>query len=132
MTKFKIKTDLSGKPREVEVCIYDSLDKMRKAVERYERKHSEYSKSDAYGVTHMFKLTSVGVTDIELPLAAIIRLARTHLTAEIISHESCHAALWLAKLDKKYSKGIDFDETICYITGLITQTIVDEINERGL
>lgn len=130
MIKFKIKTDLSGKPREVEVCIYDSLDKMRKAIERYDKKHLTYQKSDAYGVTHMFKLSSIGEKEIELPLAAIIRLARTHLTAEIIAHEACHAALWLARLDKKSSKGIDFDETICYITGLIAQTIVNEIDER--
>lgn len=81
-TLIRLSSRALGRPARVRVYVYDRLDDMREAAERFNGNDN----SDALGVTQAYY--SADGTHC-LP---IVRLARGHLGTQIVSHEMHHAA----------------------------------------
>ena len=128
-----ITTHLTGRPRDVDVFLYDKLSHMRGAATR----HSKAWETDPEGfahaaaVTHGFRMFGILAdgTEEEAARAAIIRFSRERITPEIVSHEVTHAAQHLYGLDcvGEGDKAKDhFDsanETFAYLLGDLFSTV---------
>lgn len=99
---WKVTTDVTGKPRTVEVRLYSSVSHLRGAATRHNAWSGEKNAyKDAVGVCHGFTRGHVGPNGEwdEDQTVAIIRLAETHLTPLIVIHEAAHAAQHIYGLD---------------------------------
>ena len=98
-----ITTHHTGKPRDVDVYLYDKNSHMRAAAARHsnsiEPRPGEYK--NAAAVCHGFQRVQIDEdgTETDHPQAAIIRFSHEHLNAEVISHEVAHAAQHLYGID---------------------------------
>lgn len=126
MVELQVSTRHTGTRRVVKVRVHDSLKEMRAAALR----HSRWAKvadgnQDAYGVTHMFWYK-------EQP-RIIIQLVRGHLGAELVSHESTHAAIHLYLSDiGEDMQGIEKEEILCYLVGDIFSKLNQKFYDRNL
>ncbi len=114
-----ITTELSGRSREVEVHLYDSLGEMRRAATKFGKRIGEEIENGhfngALAVTHGFRRYSIDADagrEVEQPAAAILRLVRGHLWPEVISHEVAHLAQWLYRIDTLETCGDDDDKAL--------------------
>lgn len=104
MRLWTISTHVTGRRRDVELRLYDDLAHMRRAATAWaSRKHAASDFREAAAVAHGFqRLTYANGVEVEKPLVAIIRLARSHVTPKIVSHEVAHAA--------QHIYGLDYDD----------------------
>lgn len=103
--RWVVTTHVTGKPRAVEVRLYGDVNHLRGAATRHNAWSGETGTyRDAVGVCHGFTRGHVGPDGEwdEDVVVAILRLAATHLTPLIISHEVAHAA--------QHIYGLDFDD----------------------
>lgn len=100
--RWLITTDITGKPRAIEIRLYTDLNHLRGAATRhYAWSGEQGTTKDMLAVCHGFTRGNVNASgdwDEDLTVA-IIRLTRTHLTPLIISHEVAHAAQHIYGLD---------------------------------
>lgn len=132
MIKFKIKA------REFDqfftVIIYDKLEEMRAAANKFSRQTgADEDNNEAYGVCHTFIRMKIGSdgSSKENPWSGIIRLAKPHLGNEVFSHELAHAALHIYRLDNKgkanFGTGIDDrEEQFCAIYGRLYRDFINK------
>jgi len=139
MIEFTVTPHKIKQRRTVKVYIYDTVADLRRAANKYDLKtklHGADYHNDTLGVTHRFERINVD-TDESHPNVAIIRLAATHLTTRIISHEAAHASVWIYQLDVSEQPpspdvSIDDEEHFCHLVSDITSAIVDQIYKRNL
>lgn len=125
-------------PREVRVVVYDSLKGLRVAATRYDnrtrsrrrRRSGEFN--ETLGICHRFEWRDQD-TGASMPLCAIVRLARPHLGAGVVSHELTHATVWMRELAVGDAPlKADDDELFCWVLGELVSHVVDEMYERGV
>lgn len=101
--RWTITTHATGRPRDIDVYLYDRPAHMRAAATRHSKAwETDFEPfSNAAAVTHGFQHIRIhdDGTEEEQQLAAIIRFSRENLTPEIIAHEVAHAAQHLYRLD---------------------------------
>lgn len=100
--RWEVTTDVTGKPRTVEVRLYSDVNHLRGAATRHNAWSGESEAfANAVGVCHGFTRGRVGPGGEwdEDQTVAIIRLAETHLTPLIVIHEAAHAAQHIYGLD---------------------------------
>lgn len=101
--RWTITTHVTGKPRRVDVVLYNRVGDLRRAASRFARVIGEKPGrfNDALGVCHGFNRFTINAdgTESEDDLVGIIRLTATDLTPLIISHEIAHAAQHIYGLD---------------------------------
>lgn len=100
-----VTTQVTGKPRAVEVRLYSDVNHLRGAATRHNSWTGETGTyRDAVGVCHGFTRGRVGANGEwdEDEIVAIIRFAETHLSPLIVLHEVAHAA--------QHIYGLDYDD----------------------
>lgn len=102
--RWTITTHLTGKPRDVDVYLYERNAHLRSAATRWARNtygHAAPEFSDTRAICHGFQRIKINAdgTEDEHPSSAILRFSKDYLTAEIIAHETVHAAQHLYGLD---------------------------------
>lgn len=105
-----ITTYVTGRPRAVEVRLYRDVNHLRGAATRHNAWSGEHGAfTDAVGVCHGFTRGRIDASGEwhEDETVAIIRLAETHLTPLIISHEVAHAAQHIYGLDYADEQPVD-------------------------
>jgi len=96
-----ITTHVTGKPREIEVFLYDRVQDLRASAARFVRGWDRDAQFlDALGIVHGFTRYN-DADDYSEPdsRVAIIRLARRGLTPLIVAHEVQHAVAHIYSLD---------------------------------
>ena len=102
--RWTITVHTTGRPREVDVLVYDELRHLRAAATRFtnqwENPHGE-DFSRTLAVVHGFRNIKVEAdgSETEGDLAAIIRFPRVGLTTLVIAHEVMHAVAALYGFD---------------------------------
>lgn len=102
-SKYRINSEVSGRPRAIELIIYDDLRTFRAAAARHSGTPGEFK--DALGSTtgilsvHVNPDGSVDKDSTEGHFVAIVRLVRGYLTPEIVAHEVAHLCQWLYYCD---------------------------------
>lgn len=124
------------------VTVYDTVEELRRAADRYTRAVGTYTDGEfdrAYGVTHSF-LSIFYDADGELerlgPSAAHIRLFRGGLGTGVVTHEITHAALGIYRQDCLERRGsvhddMEQEETVCYLVGDLAARIVNRLYAYG-
>lgn len=101
--RWTITTHATGRPRDVDVILYDKLGHMRAAASRHSNtwEPDNIGFDNAEGVCHGFQLFEIhdDGTEEEQQRTAILRFTRGHVSPEIVSHEVAHAAQHLYGLD---------------------------------
>lgn len=104
--RWVITTHVTGKPRAVEVRLYSDLNHLRGAATRHIARTGETGgdTSGTLAICHGYIRGWVGPAGEwnEHPTVATIRVAASHLTPLILSHEVAHAA--------QHIYGLDFDD----------------------
>jgi hypothetical protein len=94
---------VTGRPRQVEVLLYDRLQDLRAAATRYVRQWETTTDdfSETLAVVHGFRKIRIRPdgSEEEHPLAAIIRFPRRGLTTLVVAHEVMHAVAGLYGFD---------------------------------
>lgn len=129
LTDFDITVEFEV-PRTVRIIVYDSVKGLRIAATRYENRTKSKSKrtrgdfAETLGLCHRFEAFDKAGN--LRPECAIVRLAEPNLGVGIISHELCHAAVWMRELtvgEKPLTA--DDDEQFAWVLGeLVRQAIV--------
>ena len=137
LADFKIATHVRGQPFEVQVIVYGSLSALRSAATQYDnaqvspKKRTRGDNADLCGVCHRF-----GNFDRDgnlKPLCAIVRYADPYIGVGVISHEMCHAAVWIRELSgEEEPLECANDETLCSVLGELVRQTINGMNERGL
>lgn len=145
MRRWEISTDVSGRPRILDVRLYDRLAHLRAAASRHSNRWGTGDGAgfaDALAVCQTYRRVRIrpGGGEEERPEVATIRFARSALTVEIVAHEVAHAVVWLYRLDVL---GLDLDsdgeepvgahflpgdERIPIMVGHLTQVVWDAVN----
>lgn len=102
--RWTITTHKTGRPRDVDVVLYPTLGSMRRAATQWaQRRGTGETFEHALGVCHGFEKIRVAPGGVEAEhsenLASVIRLARPHITVDIVAHEAIHAAQHLYRID---------------------------------
>lgn len=131
--RWTITTHATGRPRDVDVYLYDKVSHMRAAATRHSKLwETDFAPfGDAVAVTHGFQHIRVNGdgSEEEQPLAAILRFSRDKLTPEIVAHEVTHAAQHLYVLDCVGEHDLAADhysaanETFAYLLGDLFETV---------
>lgn len=110
--RFTITTDITTKPREFDLFIYDTLGTMQGAAKKWAKvaQPDDSDFSDTAAVVHGFQRFKYGPAgeEIESPTVAIVRLVKDRLTPHIVSHEVAHLAQHIYGLD--YDDGLPVEE----------------------
>ena len=123
--------------RDVRVIVYDSVKGLRIAASRYtnsdrpqlHRQRGEFA--NTLGVCHRFEW--IDADGNSKPLCAIVRLAVPNIGVGIISHEMCHAAVWVRELLVGESPlTADDDEWFAWVLGDLVRQTVNGMNQRGV
>lgn len=117
-------------PRSVRVVVYDSLKGLRIAATRYDnvtrskRRRQNGTFADTLGICHRDE--RLDHESNPLPLCAIVRLAKPHIGAGMVTHELAHAAVWMRELSGDTSPlTCANDEDLVWLIGeLVRQTTV--------
>jgi hypothetical protein len=124
--------------RAVRVVVYSDIAHLRAAATRYDnrarspRRKASGEYADTLGVCHRFEWLDAE-TDESQPLCAIVRLARPHLGAGIVTHELTHAAVWIRQLDQGSTPlDADHDEPLCWDLGELVRITVDALYDLGV
>jgi len=122
--------------REVQVVVYDNVKALRAAATRYDnltasrKRRQRGLHADTLGICHRFELEAHGE---QLPLCAIVRLAKPHLGVGMISHEMAHAALQVWMLDHPDERLTDSnDEPYAWVLGELVRRTVNWLHDRGV
>lgn len=140
---FRVTTRHSGRKRAVTVKVYDQLDDMRTAADRYARRNgtSEPGKfGDAHGITHAFQMMSIGPdgeVESASEAAALVRLWRHRLGTGVVTHEVGHAAAAIYEQDWLPEHGpihdsLNNEEVFCYLIGDLASRIVKQLYRHGM
>lgn len=123
-------------PRAVEVRIYENLRAMRAAASRYDlaRNDRAFDASSLLGICHRFQQYTCANGKAEIkPLCAIVRLAKPHIGAGILSHELAHAAVWMRELQFPNDPLVaDDDEWLCWVLGELVSCAVGQMQAREI
>ena len=130
----------SDPPRAVQVKVHENVVSLRSATTQYARRWNKRKKDhqathkDTLGVCHRFHNQDMrtGKSD---PLCAIVRLAPPNLGVGIISHELCHAAVWIWELDNQFKDTpltCENDEQFCWNLGELVRHTINKMNEKGV
>lgn len=137
LADFTVHTTYEDVPREVRVVVYDSVSALRAAATRYDNaqrlrsKRLRDSNADTLGVCHRFELQDHKGNS--KPPCAIVRYARPHTGAGIVSHELAHAAVWMRELhegDKALT--CEDDEPFAWTLGDLVRQTVDAMYDRNV
>jgi hypothetical protein len=121
LADFTIDIHDARKPMSVQVKVHDNVAALRSAAARYTNQANSTRRgsknaadfSDTFGVCHRFHMANDSVV-------ALVRLAPPHISAEILSHEMAHAAVWLWQIQNQF-KGVVLedsdDEWFCSVLG---------------
>lgn len=124
-------------PRAVRVIVYDSVKGLRIAATRYEnRTKSKRQKTrgdfaETLGLCHRFEVFDKAGN--RRPECAIVRLAEPNLGVGIISHELCHAAVWMRELtvgEKPLTA--DDDEQFAWVLGELVRQVIVTMTKCGV
>ena len=123
-----------------EVGIYPNIERMRAAAKRNGGKTSNFENAGA--VTCGFRVGHIDAGESKIRWTkqlGLIAFNRCEIDAEIVAHESTHAAIrWMeekrvpfdigksALVEDKGGMAHDTEERFCYAVGKITNQIVDE------
>lgn len=135
--QFQISTRCSGRLRIIQVCVYDTVEEMRKAGER----HSKSIGSGSIGLDKCWGLCQS--FDKELiysdgrversPQAGFIRLVKEALKMGIITHEATHMAWGIYRDDvQKTIPDMEREEKLCYLVGDIASQITKRLYKYNL
>lgn len=138
--KFRISTRNSGRYRTVWICVYDTVEEMRKAGMRHDTRMGftvdpgYFDK--AYGLTQSFQVVLFdedGKVAKRRPGAGFIRLFSSELRTGIISHEATHMAVAIYQQDvARTIPDMKREERLCYLVGDITSKIVNGLYKLKL
>lgn len=125
----------NGPKRYVRIYLYDTVEELRKAASRFHYEAPDSDTNKASGIftppTQHFKYAKDGSeTDLTDPhYGGMIRLARGHLTTEVIAHECIHAACAIYRLD--ITKSVVLwthcnlrEEQFAYLVGQLTDEVM--------
>lgn len=123
--------------REVKVVVYDTVAALRAAATRFDNRTASRKKrqrgryADTLGLCQRFELEDEHGR--QQPLCAIVRLARQHLGAGIVSHEMAHAALQVWMLDHPDERLTDSnDEPYAWVLGELVRRTVNWLHDHGV
>lgn len=119
--------------------VYDDLAAMRRAAERY----NYGDLSQALGCwtpapwRYRFNEDGSEVDTTYRPFAGVLRLARDHITTEIVAHELVHAAATLYRRKISRSVGLgdecgESEEALAYIVGDLLAQVSTVLADRDL
>jgi hypothetical protein len=127
--------------RAIKVFVYDDITDLRVAADYHNKKmgSTDQDNSKAFGITHRFIWESFDddgkVTDVK-PRVSIIRLHKDYLSAQVISHEAAHAALWIHELEfgenRLNTLDIDNEEVFCHTLDEIVDQLVHKLYKTKL
>lgn len=137
MRRFKISTEHSGRKRTIQVCVYDTLEQMRRAGEAYSRKHTagQTGFNEAYGLSQIHQREYVFESGAvrKHPYAGFIRLARGHLQAGLLAHECTHMAIGIYQQDvQRTIPDMEREEKLCYLVGDLMARLTAKLYEYEL
>ncbi len=136
--KFQISTRETGRYRSIQVHVYDNVDDLRAAGERYRAKYGMGGKgtvSKAHGLTFTHEREYVYPSGAvrKHPDAGHIMLYLDGLRVGIISHEATHMAWSIYQQDvQKTIPDMEREEKLCYLVGDITRQIVNKLIRKSL
>lgn len=134
---FQISTRETGRYRSIQVHVYDSVERMRTAGERYRTKYGMGGKgtvSQAHGLTftHVREYFYPSGATRRHPDAGHILLYEDGLKIGIISHEATHMAWSIYQQDvQRTIPDMEREEKLCYLVGDITRQIVNKLLRTG-
>lgn len=134
---FRVSVRRSGRRRFVRVTVYDTVQELRLAADRYCKRVGTYVPGEfdqAHGITHSSWSIFFGPDGEEaskdFAAAAHIRLHRGALGTGVVTHEVAHAALAIYRQDCLEERGsvhddMDQEEVVCYLIGDLSARIVN-------
>lgn len=131
-----------GPKRWVRVIIYDTLQEFQKvAMEHSYGRDDEWKHAWAgwFAPVHREaydKKTDSWIDKTNKHYAGTIRFCAEHLEVDVVTHECVHASAYIYRQDVKKTGfiGVDcgiLEESLCYIIGDLSQSVVDAIREHG-
>jgi hypothetical protein len=131
MKQFQISTRNSGRLRTVQVCIHDSLEDMRAAANRLNKRIGSEEKlgSNVHGLCQKYTREKyVNKKWVKLPDAGFIRLYRGALRTGIVTHECTHMAWGIYQEDiQKTIPDMEREERLCYLVGDLSSKLVGKL-----
>lgn len=127
-TLIRISSRATGRRRHVRVMIYNTIEEMRDAAHRWSPTE-DLSKGGGYCQTYL--------DDNDRATTVIIRLARTHLTTEIVGHEIHHAstAIYASECVSDDDKALEhlhhWNETYAYLHSDLESRLTERLWAHG-
>lgn len=125
-------------PRTVRVAVHESVRALRSAATQSAKRWSAKKKDlerhpDVVGLCQRFHLQRAdGSKD---PHVATVRLAPPYLGIGVISHELCHAVVWIREIDNQFKDTpltCENDEEFCWILGELVRQTVNKLYDRNV
>jgi hypothetical protein len=138
--EFTVHASSHGKDRAYKVYVYDSLEDMYAATDRWHFKRGETGGDHNYhGITHSYQRIEYDKDGHELsyPNVGIIRYCKGYLSSYIIAHEIAHATINIYQMDCVGDTDLALDhldpsnEVFCHILSELEHNIVSKLNRLG-
>jgi lysyl-tRNA synthetase class I len=115
------------------VRIFDTHEAMHKYYNQvYKKWGMKKSESDFDGIVIPYSIMNSETGEITDQIGNIL-LKASHIGAEYISHEICHAAFWVERFKHNNTifDNMEIEERFCYTQCYLMRAIVDEIYKEG-